>query len=85
MTEKASPGLIAYVEQLAAYHKDPGQAPHKNPPRPPTPEIGIEAAVVIAKMMAMVVDYQQTGELHEEPSVVARLAVAEIIQKQMNW
>lgn len=85
MTKKASPGLIAYMEQLAAYHKDPSQAPHKNPPRPPTPEIGIESATLIAKMMAIVVDYQETGELHEEPSVASRLAVAELIQKQMNW
>lgn len=82
MTSKprVSPATLAHVEQFVAYYNDPAMAPHEHPPAPPTPEVACELTASIAQLIAIVLDYQETGELHaDNPSVQAKLAAADLI------
>lgn len=81
---RVSSGAIAYLEQLVAYRNDASKAPHDNPPVP-TPDISNELAAIVAQIMAMAVDFERTGQMHEDPSVAARLAAVDLIRRKMGW
>lgn len=82
---KASPGAIAYIERLVAYYHDPANGPDfADAPKPPSDLIGHEVAAATARMMAIFIDYQMTGELHEEPCPEATLQAAERVQQALD-
>jgi hypothetical protein len=80
---KASPAAIAHLEQVMSYYSDPSQAPHDNPPKPPTADIAIELTASIAQLVAIAIDFERTGEIHMEPSVEARMTAAEMVDKRL--
>lgn len=78
----ADPAVHAYLEQLDAYFNDPGQAPHKHPPRPPSSDVAIEVGAAAAAVLAYILEYQKTGQLPDhEPSVQTKLEVANMIDE----
>jgi hypothetical protein len=79
----SDPALLAYLEQLQAYFKDPARAPHENPPRPPSQEMAIDLAAAGAQILAIYFDYLATGEIHMQPSVEAQLTAAEYIAEHL--
>ena len=84
----SNPAVVAYIEQVVAYLQDPTAAPHDDPPKPPTPEIGMDVAAECAKLMALFMDVHRTGKLPEDvsadPSPESRLAVAELMDRYMR-
>jgi hypothetical protein len=61
-----NPAVIAYLEQSLAYFRDPGAAPHDNPPKAPSLEVGMEVAAMSAKLAALILDVHRTGKLPED-------------------
>ena len=79
-----SVAAVAHLEQLFAYLNDPAQAPHKNPPQPPTPEVGYEIMASANKVMAVMLDRLLTGEVHMNPCPEAILAAAEMADRAID-
>jgi len=74
-------GARAYFEQLAEFYNDP-DCMAKEPPRPPSFEIAMEAAATCAQAIASILHYQQTGEVTFSPSQQAQLEAAGLISEQ---
>ena len=85
MPKKGSPAAIAYLEQRIAYFRDPTQAPHEDPPKPPSAEVAYEIVVAGAQISAILLDYKLTGEMHpDNPCPEAILAAGEMMDKALD-
>ena len=81
----ASPETVAYIKQVVAYYHDPANAPHDDPPKPPSVEVAMDASAAVAKVLGLILEYQKTGQLPGmEPSPEFRLAAAELIEQYTN-
>jgi len=83
MPKKGSPGAIAHLERVIAYHKDPNRGPY--PPMAPSVDVAVELARTAREMMAIFLDYKLTGEMHpDNPCPEAVIASCDLAEAALD-
>jgi hypothetical protein len=84
----ASPETVAYIKQLRDYDlaADRDGTDSSNPPQPPNANVAWEAAAATAKLIALLIGYNENRVLPTdmEPTPLSQLAAAELIEQYTN-